>query len=205
MGKSTNGVSWGRSKNFWIRQAESHNITVADVAEKLNVHLLTAKAYFTGFCKPTPYTNKILCEWMDVDYNTGMQEFEKAYEAWGKAHPNYVPYYSTYKTARGVTLQKARDRTRASARRAPTGPVVQAPVAVAADLPEVSQDPAPAPISKPRVSDTSEMLKVLYGKLTPYSAYLEAIKIKDQNQLLLFAYGKVDYATFVTLHQIYLN
>lgn len=69
---------------FWNRVRVEAGITCTEVAQYLHLSESGVSNYFTGKIIPSDYTIHKLCEFFNVDYNTGHSEFYRAHQEYKK-------------------------------------------------------------------------------------------------------------------------
>jgi transcriptional regulator with XRE-family HTH domain len=79
-------INYIKIKNFWNSVLSDNNCTQLQVADLLGTKKSTTSAYFSGFIMPKDDVIRTLCDYFNVDFDTGRSEFRKAYDAWGVSH-----------------------------------------------------------------------------------------------------------------------
>lgn len=88
---------------FWQKRVHDSNVTLEELASLLGCSYRYATAYLRGYVLPKKETMKRFCNIFGVDEKEGIQEFYKAFEAWGETHKDtHVKYSNTYKPKKPV-------------------------------------------------------------------------------------------------------
>lgn len=87
-----------RSKagTFWSNKRIERKYTSKQLADILGCSDSCVFNYLTGKSLPDLVMMKKICDLFEVGYTEGAEEFNKAFEAWGEAHPNYKRTGNTY-------------------------------------------------------------------------------------------------------------
>jgi len=73
-------------ENFWISKYKPAGYTYVDLGKLIDKGHSVTRDYFTGKVMPSDSVIATLCEFFDVDFETGKAEFQKSFDAWTLAN-----------------------------------------------------------------------------------------------------------------------
>lgn len=161
--------------NFWNHLRFENSVKVSDIAKLLNCSYTTASAYFTGQAIPKGNKFNTLCEFFDVDHETGRAEFEKMYEEyWStREHPG---------------TSKKLKKSSPSASKYP-------------DISNVDLSSFNVGTDTTSVKGSDKLLKKLYGNI-PYDTYTKIEACSTKDEILSTLYNTVDRDVYDAVYEL---
>ena len=167
-------------KNFWNMVLYNNNCTQLQITDLLGAKKSTVSAYFSGFLMPKDDVIHTLCDYFDVDFDTGRNEFRKAYETWGKVHSDkYVKSGDTYTCRKDTALKKS------------------------AQIPKsktIVKESKKSSSNKQRF-DTYKYARALYKRLL-FNDFIGIYDCKSHEDVLRLIYDKVNFDIFAEIDAI---
>ena len=100
--------------NFWTRKNAENGYIFKDIANLLGVCPSTAAYYFCGRILPDDDKIRKLCEFYDVDFAEGKEEFRKAFDSWGESHSDRYVNKGNYYERRNRHTSPAKNKPMAT-------------------------------------------------------------------------------------------
>lgn len=177
----SNNTSHSYLDTFWNRTRVEAGITCSEVGQYLHLSDSCVSNYFTGKVIPSDYTIHKLCEFFNVDYNTGHSEFYRAHQE--------------YKKMKGKeSFKYVNTRTLAEEKAAKDAPKQVEPV-------EEEQIDVKTDNRAPMTRET--ILPSLYGLLTyqEFAHFTQAMVTHDLS-VLKSVYGKVTFEDYNLIAEV---
>ena len=94
------------TNNFWQQKLIDSGVSLKDMSELLRCSYRYTVAYFSGFVHPSVDQIETICDFLDVPFSEGLNQFDKIHEAWGESHKDtYVRVGNTYKHIKDVKIK----------------------------------------------------------------------------------------------------
>ena len=87
-----------KKQNFWNTKRVENNVKIKEISELLGTKDKSTASYFSGQCIPKKAYLKLICDFFDVDYAKGEEEFINMYiEYWTqRGKPVRIPRYRSH-------------------------------------------------------------------------------------------------------------
>lgn len=172
---------------FWNKVRVTAGISCRELADLMGVSVGTIGNWFGGHCVPLEENIVKLCNFFDVDYDTGYNAFVQASRAWHaeKNTPNRERLYSDKEISSKITSTKSDDSS---------------DIANAEDI-ESPNLPSATQLEISNLSSEDDICRMLYGNLdfTDFLAVADLVRsghTQDLNALREFLYGKIPLELF---------
>ncbi len=172
---------------FWNKIRVTAGISCRELADLMGVSVGTIGNWFSGHCVPLAKNIVKLCDFFDVDYDTGYNAFVQASRAWHaeKNTPNRERLYSDKELPSKTTSTKSDDSS------------------VLANTEDIESPTLPS-ATQIKISDFSsedDICRMLYGNLdfTDFLTVADLVRsgdIQNSNTLREFLYGKIPLELF---------
>lgn len=159
--------------NFWTQKKLEKGVSFSDISKAIDIPATSVRNFFVGRMVPADETVAKLCAYMDVDYQTGLDEFKTI--------------------AAGCEVSRRRRRSRKTAVAVAPAAEVKAKAKTKA---KIKTRVKAKPEAKVATKEIPAYLEKLYGKLA-FKDFMDiCLNTKTREDVLHLLYGNVDYDTF---------
>lgn len=182
------------TKNLLNELRKKKDLSAQVIADKIGCGLSTTCAYLSGRVKPEDNVIRQISELLGLSYTAGLDEFDKAYVAWGEAHADtFEP------SGRGYVLKSKKNATGRKTRKKSSDVDTTKP------LPLLQIIENTKATNTPKAVDLHKCHELLYGVLEFDSFEHVRLGITTIEDLLKYVYGIVDFDTYCKLEALAKN
>lgn len=190
---------------FWHNLRKQKDVTLSQIGKELHIDASWLSRCFTGQALPPTKTAVAICDYFGIDYAIGATEFNKAHDAWVKAHPGKRDKSGNIRS-RKFDTKNATDApnvdikpTSASDTDNSVSDTNETSKCIIPKLEEIATEVSEVPMSN--TSSIKDIKEFLYHKIS-YDDFMLVMKETNSENILRVIYDMVDYDTFKTLYDI---